>query len=267
MIVKELPPAVLTVAGTDPSGGAGVPLDLRVFRELGVDGFSAVTAVVAQVPGKVRGVHPVPGDLVKSQIDLLMPQRPVAAAKVGMLGTRANVRAAAAALAKARAAGQIGAGLVVDPVLLASAGGRLLERDALDALKADLLPLADLVTPNWDEMGALLGTDLPLERAAGEAAAAALGTHLRSAVLLKGGHFGGETSDDYFWEGGAGRWLGSPRIPGADVHGTGCALSAAAAARLALGDEMGEAVAAAKEFVRRAIAGRVRWWQAEVLGV
>jgi hydroxymethylpyrimidine/phosphomethylpyrimidine kinase len=221
-------PVALTVAGSDPSGGAGIQADLKTFSALGVYGTAVLTALTAQNTRGVTGVHPVPAAFVAEQIATLLDDVPVHAAKTGMLGTAEVVHAVAAALA-GRAAGP----LVVDPVMVATSGDRLVDEDAVVAVREVLLPVADLVTPNVPEAAALLGVEpagtadeLP------DQARALLGFG-PGAVLLKGGHLGGEESVDVLATADGVVTSVRPRLDTRATHGTGCALSAAVAALLA----------------------------------
>jgi hydroxymethylpyrimidine/phosphomethylpyrimidine kinase len=218
-------PVALTVAGSDPSGGAGIQADLKTFSALGVYGTAVLTALTAQNTRGVTGVHPVPAEFVGEQIRTLLDDVPVHAAKTGMLGTADVVREVAAALA-GRAAGP----LVVDPVMVATSGDRLIEDDAVAAVRDELLPLADLVTPNVPEAAALLGVapatavdELPDQARA----LLALGPR---AVLLKGGHLSGAESTDVLATADGVTVTRRPRVRTTATHGTGCTLSSALAA-------------------------------------
>jgi hydroxymethylpyrimidine/phosphomethylpyrimidine kinase len=239
----------LTVAGSDPGGGAGVQADLKTFGALGVWGFSALTAVTVQNARGVAAVHVVPGWMVKAQIEAVASDTRPAAAKTGMLATAEIVEAVAATVSGLRLSP-----LVVDPVLAASQGGRLLEPDGLLAMKDLLLPLCSLLTPNLGEAEVLLGQPVT-EAADMPDAAAALGALGPGAVLLKGGHLRGERSPDLLWYGGTTTWLDGPRLVSDHTHGTGCTLSAAITAYLAAGLPVPEACSKGKAFVTRAIAG------------
>jgi hydroxymethylpyrimidine/phosphomethylpyrimidine kinase len=247
-VVNGRKPAVaLTVAGSDSGGGAGVQADLKTFEAVGVWGTCAITLVTAQNTLGLTGVWPVPVAAVVGQIDAVATDLTVSATKTGALGS-AGIVEAVAGLVEAHDLGP----LVVDPVLMASQGGRLLAPDALPALRRHLLPLATIVTPNLPEAALLLGRPIA-DRAAMESAAAELASMGPGAVLLKGGHLGGDRSPDLLWYEGQGQWLEQPRIPGPARHGTGCTLSAALTAWLALRSPLPQACARAKEFVTGAI--------------
>ncbi|MGY1716745.1 bifunctional hydroxymethylpyrimidine kinase/phosphomethylpyrimidine kinase [Geodermatophilus sp. SYSU D01106] len=221
-------PVALTVAGSDPSGGAGVQADLKTFSALGAYGTAVLTALTAQNTRGVTGVHPVPAEFVGEQIATLLDDVTVHAAKTGMLGTAAVVREVAARLA-GRAAGPV----VVDPVMVATSGDRLVDDDAVAAVRDVLLPVADLVTPNVPEAAALLGTApaTTVDELPGQARALLeLGPR---AVLLKGGHLGGDVSVDVLATATGVVETVRPRIDTRATHGTGCTLSSAIAALLA----------------------------------
>lgn len=245
------PAVALTIAGSDSGGGAGIQADLKTFEAYGVWGTSALTGITAQ---NTIGVHQslvLPAWLVRAQIDAVVSDMGVTAAKTGMLGSAAVIEAVAAAVADHGLTL-----LVVDPVLVTSHGDLLLEPDALDVLRRVLLPLATLVTPNLPEAEALLSRPISGVDAMADAAAelASLGA---AAVLLKGGHLGGGRSPDLLWRDGREEWLDGPRLPGRHTHGTGCALSAAICAHLATGGSLAEGCALAKDFVAGAIAAGV----------
>lgn len=242
-------PIVLTIAGSDSGGGAGIQADLKVFFALGCHGTSAVTALTAQNTVGVSGVHPVGEDFVVEQIDAVVSDLGVDAAKTGMLATAAIVTAVAGAI-RAHNIDK----LVVDPVSISKHGDRLLTDDALDAYRNDLFPLASVITPNLHEAGALLGREVrTLEDA--ESAARDLAVFGPHAVLVKGGHLEDRPDDaiDVLSVDGESIHISGPRFDTQDTHGTGCALSAAIAARLARGDDLEGAVRYAKDFVAGAI--------------
>ncbi len=239
----------LTVAGTDSSGGAGVHADLSTFAALGVWGVCAVTAVTAQNSSGVAAVHTVPALMVRAQVDAVVTDTRPAAVKTGMLATAEIVQSVAAAVADLRLFP-----LVVDPVLGASQGGRLLDPDGLQAMTDLLLPLCTVLTPNLPEAEVLLGQ--PVKQAQDMPdAAAALGNMGPRAVLIKGGHLQGERSPDLLWCDGVATWLDGPRIHTANTHGSGCTLSAAITAYLATGLAVPEACSKGKAFVTGAIMG------------
>jgi hydroxymethylpyrimidine/phosphomethylpyrimidine kinase len=240
----------LTIAGSDSSGGAGVGADLRVFEALGVQGTVAVTAVTAQNTLGVQAVEVVTPELVRAQIGSVASDVGVDAAKTGMLASAEIVEAVAEAV---QAFGL--RRLVVDPVMVASSGGRLLDADGVAALRELLLPLATVVTPNLAEAAALVGWPVG-DRASMEKAALALAELGPEAVLVTGGHLGDAESaaDCLVVAGEPPRWLDAPRVPGGHTaRGTGCMLSAAICAHLSLGAEVVDAAAAAKLFVTHSL--------------
>lgn len=240
----------LSIAGSDPTGGAGLQADLQVFRALGVHGTGAVTALTVQDTAKIHQVLPAFPNVVLDQIRVLLRDITPHAVKIGMLAGDDGVRAVALGLAELEAP-PAGPPLVIDPVLAASDGTPLLERRALPAL-AELCARAALVTPNLAEAEALTGIDVAT-RAGVEAAARALVEELGAgAGLVTGGHAEGAPDDCLALREGSGvalRWLPGERIAAGAVHGTGCALASAAAAHLALGRDLLGAVAAARAFV------------------
>jgi hydroxymethylpyrimidine/phosphomethylpyrimidine kinase len=237
------PPVALTIAGSDCSAGAGLQADLKTFQHFGVHGLTAVTCVVSETANCVRQVHPVPVAIVSDQIALLLDSFPVAAVKTGMLFSAAHVRAVAEVLA-----GHPEIALVVDPVMVASTGDALLEPEAIVLYQELLLPLARLITPNLPEAAVLLGDPIP-DQAALEPAARRLAGRYQTNVLLKGGHLAGPECRDLLLAGGEVFRFSSPRLDLPGSHGTGCTLAAAVTARLALGDSLPAAVAAAKAYL------------------
>jgi hydroxymethylpyrimidine/phosphomethylpyrimidine kinase len=246
----------LTIAGSDPGGGAGIQADLKTFAALGVYGYSAITAVIAQNSSTVNRVMPIDASMVSAQIETLAAERCPAAIKTGALGTAKIVEAVADALSRLDLPAP-----VVDPVLLSSAGTRLLDRAGERALLKRLLPLVRLVTPNLAEAQALSGID-GTSPAALRAMAHALGKAGARAVLIKGGHIGSRSgaaeksrnhSIDLFYDGREFVELRAARIPGGGAHGLGCALSAAIAAYLAQGMDLLAAVRQAKRYVTAAL--------------
>jgi hydroxymethylpyrimidine/phosphomethylpyrimidine kinase len=246
-------PIALTIAGSDSSGGAGIQADLKTFAALGVYGASVITALTAQNTTGVRGVHPVPSAFVTAQMDAVFGDLDVKAVKVGMVAQLATIEAIAAALAR-----WAPVPVVVDPVMVATSGDRLLSVDALAGLRTKLIPRASLITPNLPEAAALL--DEPV--ASGEAAIANQGKRLLAmgcpAVLIKGGHGQGTESIDYLFSANGTLTLRAPRISTDNTHGTGCSLSSAIAALLAKGEALETAVRDAKAWVTAAIAAADR---------
>ncbi|GAB4269906.1 MAG: bifunctional hydroxymethylpyrimidine kinase/phosphomethylpyrimidine kinase [Deferrisomatales bacterium] len=241
-------PRMLTIAGSDSGGGAGIQADLRTAALLGCHGASAITAVTAQNSTGVQGVFPLPPETVSAQIRSVLGDIGADAAKTGMLFSAEIIRAVAEALAEYPVAK-----LVVDPVMVAKGGAPLLREDARHALIREILPLAALVTPNLPEAEALAGAPVGEGDGRWETCRRILDLGPR-AVLLKGGHAEGEWVEDLYADAeGARERLRSPRIPTRHTHGTGCTLSAAIAAHLARGWELPEAVARAHTFLHAAI--------------
>jgi len=242
------PPAVLTIAGSDSGGGAGIQADLRTFASLGTHGLCAITAVTAQNTRAVDAIETLPPRIVEAQLDAVFGDFDVRAVKIGMLATAAIVRTVAAILNRYPRVP-----VVLDPVLVATTGARLARGDLAGPLRRHLLARADLVTPNVPEAESLLGRRLRDASDLPAAAEALLGFGAR-AVLLKGGHLrGGRVSDLLMRPDGKARWFHHARIA-AEGHGTGCTLSSAIAAFLARGDAMEIAVKKGVDYVRRALA-------------
>lgn len=249
------PPVVLTLAGSDSSAGAGVQADLKTFAAHGVHGVCAVTAIVAEVPGAVSRIAPVEASLFDAQLKRVVSAFPIATAKTGMLATAENVTVAAD-FARAHR----GIPLVVDPVLRAGTGTPLLTEDGIEILKRDLLPLARLVTPNVPEAEALLGAPILTPDDFAEAPRR-LHDRYGCDVLLKGGHsaFDPHEVSDHAWIDGRAHLFTRPRLGVPDVHGTGCALSAAIAANLALGCRLADAIERAAAYLAAALAQHHSW--------
>jgi hydroxymethylpyrimidine/phosphomethylpyrimidine kinase len=248
-------PNVLSIAGVDPSGGAGLFTDLRAFAAHGVHGCGVVTALTAQNSQAVTGIAPVDPAFVRQQLDTLFADVQIRSAKIGMLGTAAIVRAVAEGLDAPVRAGAP-AHLVLDTVMVAKSGDALLERDATALLMEAVLPLATVITPNLPEAGVLLGQRAPETVAEMRRAAEKLRermTHTgRRWVLLKGGHLQGDAID-VLHDGDRMLELAAHRIETRNTHGTGCTLSAAIAARLAHDDDVERAVTACKRWLTEAI--------------
>ncbi len=240
----------LTIAGSDSSGGAGIQADLKTFAALGVYGASAITALTAQNTQGVSAIHDVPADFVAAQIDAVFADLDVGAVKIGMLSQAAVVETVAAALDRHQARN-----IVLDPVMVASSGAKLLADDAIANLRRLLIPCARAITPNLPEAALLLDASLARDEAEMEAQARALIERFRAqAVLIKGGHGeSAESVDLLVDEGGTARFA-EKRIATRNTHGTGCTLSSAIAAGLAKGFDLTAAVRAAKTYVTAAIA-------------
>jgi hydroxymethylpyrimidine/phosphomethylpyrimidine kinase len=240
---------VLTIAGSDSGGGAGIQADLKTFARFGVYGASVITAVTAQNTLGVRGWERVTPELVAAQIDAVAEDLRPAAIKSGMLGDADVVHAVATGIRRHALAPY-----VLDPVMAATSGDALLTADAISAIVAELFPLATLVTPNLDEVGLLLG-DRPRDVTAMERAARALVAERGArAALVKGGHLEGDELVDVLFDGRSIRRFSRARIATTSTHGTGCTLSAAIAAAMGLGLALPYAVELGLEYVHRAIA-------------
>lgn len=242
-------PIALTIAGSDSSGGAGIQADLKTFAALGVYGASAISALTSQNTHGVTGIHQVPAQFVFDQINAVFVDLAVRAVKIGMVAERDVIESIAASLARWKPRY-----VVLDPVMVATSGDRLLAPDAIDALRKVLIPCADIITPNLPEAAALL--DEPIAKS--EAEIEAQGKRLLAlgckAVLIKGGHGDGPESIDYFVTAERAIPLPASRVVTKNTHGTGCTLSSAIAAGLAKGEDLETAVHSAKAYVTAAIA-------------
>ena len=247
-------PIALTIAGSDSSGGAGIQADLKSFAALGVYGASVITALTAQNTTGVTGIHQVPADFVTAQIDAVFGDLDIRAVKIGMVADLAVIDAIAAGLRK-----WAPKHIVLDPVMVATSGDRLLAAEAVDALRTKLIPLASLITPNMPEAAALLNEPVAGDEAAIESQGRRLLAMGCPAVLIKGGHGQGAESIDYLVTGSGTIALAAPRIATQNTHGTGCSLSSAIAAGLAKGENMETAVRNAKAWVSAAIAAADRF--------
>jgi hydroxymethylpyrimidine/phosphomethylpyrimidine kinase len=252
-------PVVLSIAGSDNSAGAGAQADLKTISALGCYGVTAITCVVAEVPGKVSAVHPVPPAIVAEQIRLLFRAFPIAAIKTGMLYSTGIINAVADTLDECAArAGSIPP-LVVDPVMVASSGDPLLLPEAIALYRGRLFPRATLVTPNLDEVRTLTGRAVNSVAEMLQAGRDLVARH-HTAFLIKGGHLGTPVATDLLvLPNGATHTYEAPFVPGVSTHGTGCTYSAAIASGLPRGLALPEAVGEAKKFVTSAITGFLRW--------
>lgn len=242
------PPIAFTIAGSDSGGGAGIQADLKTFHQFRVFGTSAITAVTAQNTRGVQGWVALPVAMIEAQIDAVAGDLRPAATKTGMLADASIVEAVAAAVRRHALAP-----LVVDPVMVSASGDALLERDAVAALRARLIPLATLVTPNLDEAEMLVGETVR-DVEAMERAGRVLVARGATAALIKGGHLIGDAAIDVLVHGDRVRVFTHPRLDTRHTHGTGCTLSSAITALLALGNELDSAVEQSIDWVHRAIA-------------
>ena len=240
-------PCVLTIAGSDSSGGAGIQADLKTIAAHKLYGESVITALTAQNTTGVFGIHDVPPDFVAAQLDAVFTDIPPAAVKIGMVSQPAIIDVIATKLRQYRPAA-----VVLDPVFVATSGARLIAPEASDALVARLFPLATVITPNIPEAEVL--ADRPIHTPDDMAAAAAAIAQLTpGAVLVKGGHLVNDATDVLYHDGRA-DWFTSPRIDTPNTHGTGCTLSSAIACNLALGRPLPDAIRAAKAYLTGALA-------------
>ncbi|MBN9585530.1 MAG: bifunctional hydroxymethylpyrimidine kinase/phosphomethylpyrimidine kinase [Afipia sp. 62-7] len=246
-------PIALTIAGSDSSGGAGIQADLKTFAACGVYGASVIAALTAQNTRGVTGIHDVPADFITAQIDAVFSDFDVKAVKIGMVARVEAIDAIVAGLDRWSSQH-----VVVDPVMVATSGDRLLSPDAIDALRTRLFPRASLITPNLPEAAALLGEAIAESDADIEAQGRRLLALGCPAVLIKGGHGHGPESTDWLIDGASVIRLAAPRIDTRNTHGTGCSLSSAIAAGLAKGQELEAAVRAAKAYISAAIAAADR---------
>ena len=233
---------VLTIAGSDSSGGAGIQADLKTMTCLGVFGMSVITALTAQNTTGVAGVLEATPEFVMEQIDCVFQDIRPDAVKIGMVSNPGIIRAIAAKLREYGAQH-----IVVDPVMVATSGSALIQDDALAALQGDLFPLAEAITPNLPEGERLWGH--PIESEADMLSAAAdIGAKMSGAVILKGGHLS-DRADDLLWQDGKAHWYRAARVDNPNNHGSGCTLSSAIATFLALGDPLPEAFRRAKAYI------------------
>jgi hydroxymethylpyrimidine/phosphomethylpyrimidine kinase len=243
----------VTIAGSDSGGGAGIQADLKTFSALGVYGASVIAALTAQNTLGVTGVHDVPADFVRAQMDAVYCDLAVGATKIGMLSQAGVIRAVAEGL-DAYETGPV----VLDPVMVAASGDPLIADEAVEVLSTELFPRAALITPNLHEAARLLGEEVATSREAMQGQAAWLLETGAGAVLLKGGHGEGPEAADLLMTREGGRWLAAPRLATRNTHGTGCTLSSAIAAELAKGADLFAAVEAGKAYTHAAIAAADR---------
>jgi hydroxymethylpyrimidine/phosphomethylpyrimidine kinase len=243
----------VTIAGSDSGGGAGIQADLKTFSALGVYGASVITALTAQNTKGVTGIHDVPPDFIAAQIDAVFSDLKVNAVKIGMLSQAPAIAAVAAGLDRHKAMN-----VVLDPVMVATSGDRLLKPDAIEQLRRLLIPKALVLTPNLPEAAALLDTSIATDESAMRDQAQRLLAFGAKSVLIKGGHGSGAGSVDLLVDANGIERLVAPRFATRNTHGTGCTLSSAIAAGLAQGMSLIEAARAAKSYVTTAIAAADR---------
>lgn len=247
-------PIALTIAGSDSSGGAGIQADLKTFAALGVYGASVITALTAQNTTGVSGIHQVPAEFVTAQIDAVFSDLAVGAVKIGMVAQVPSIDAIVAGITRWSPKH-----VVLDPVMVATSGDRLLAAEAVEALRTKLIPLAAVITPNLPEAAALLDEPVATSEAAVENQGKRLLAMGCRSVLIKGGHGQGAESTDYLIDANGTIVLAAPRIATKNTHGTGCSLSSAIAAGLAKGDDMETAIRNAKAWISAAIAAADRF--------
>ncbi|PAE08031.1 bifunctional hydroxymethylpyrimidine kinase/phosphomethylpyrimidine kinase [Terribacillus saccharophilus] len=239
--------SALTIAGTDPSGGAGIQADLKTFQERDVYGMSVVTSLVAQNTLGVQAVHHVPVEFLEQQLESIFSDITPAAVKTGMIASEEMMRCIAAVLSKTKGV------YVMDPVMYAKSGHALMGEDSRDALKKHLVPLAALITPNIPEAEELTGIHIVDEKSMKAAAKIIVREYGAKAVLMKGGHMEGTSAADWLYDGSSFTAYTAERIQTKHTHGTGCTYSAAITAELAKGRSLQEAVRIGKDFVTDAI--------------
>jgi hydroxymethylpyrimidine/phosphomethylpyrimidine kinase len=255
---KSEVPVALTIAGSDSSAGAGVQADLKTFSALGVYGLSAVTCVVAEIPGKVSRIEPVSSEMVREQIEVLAKNFPIAAIKTGLLYSAEIISAVARVIVDVVRKIDNKVPLVIDPVIVATSGDSLLREDAIDLYQKELFPLANLITPNLLEAEKFLGQPIRDTKAMRQAGKE-LAEKFQTLILLKGGHLAGNEAVDLLFIDGKIVEFSAPFVRGVATHGTGCTYSAAITAGLASGLSLEDAIRRAKKFVTAAIAQHFRW--------
>lgn len=243
-------PCVLTIAGSDSGGGAGIQADLKAIAAFGVHGASAIAAITAQNSRAVTDVFPLPNSIVEAQIDAVMSDLNPSVVKLGMLGTAELVELVARKLEQWKPQA-----IVLDPVMIAASGARLLEENAVDAVRERLVPMATIVTPNWMEAGELINAS-PRGLEDVQRIALSFKKLGARAVLIKGGHVPTDPVVDTLFDGESYEEFSHPRIQNAESHGTGCTLASAIAAGLALGRSLSDACRTAVQFVHEALQAR-----------
>jgi hydroxymethylpyrimidine/phosphomethylpyrimidine kinase len=257
-------PVALSVAGSDSSAGSGIQADIKTFSARGVYGLTAVTCVVAEIPGKVSRIEPVSAKIVSEQIEVLAKSFPIDAIKVGLLCSAEIVSAVAKTILDLDKMSAPRIPLVVDPVFVATSGDPLLDSVAIETYEKELFPLASLITPNLDEAGRLLGTKIK-DRQSMHHAGKELENRFGTGILLKGGHLAGERAVDLLFTNGKVVEFSALFAHGVTTHGTGCTYSAAITADLAKGLSLEEAISEAKKFVTGAIRNHFQWGKLHAL--
>jgi hydroxymethylpyrimidine/phosphomethylpyrimidine kinase len=257
-VSSNSPPIALTIAGSDSSAGAGIQADLKTFSALGVYGLTAVTCIVAEIPGKVSRIEPVSVGIVHEQIEVLVKNFQIGAIKTGLVCSAEIISAVAKALRGTETMPAQRIPIVIDPVIVATSGDTLLDPAAIQAYEKELFPLATLITPNLDEAERLLGTEIK-DRQAMHRAGKKLAREFGTAILLKGGHLRGNAAVDLLFIDGKVVEFSAPFVRGVATHGTGCTYSAAITAGIASGLSLEKAIGRAKHFVTESIAQHFRW--------
>jgi len=247
------PPHLLSIAGTDPSGGAGQMADVKTFSALGAYSTSVITAVLAQNTQGVQKIHALPGDMIKAQLESVFEDISIDAVKIGMIADRETALIVKQALDYYQPRF-----VVLDPVMVAKSGDMLVDQAGLEAVRDILVPLADVITPNLPEAAALLGTTPPHDKQAMAAMLPALKQLGPANILLKGGHLQGAESPDVMLVEGKIEWLSAPRVETPNLHGSGCTLASAIAALLPQRATTGEAMRDAKAFMTEALLASAR---------
>ncbi|WP_415896841.1 bifunctional hydroxymethylpyrimidine kinase/phosphomethylpyrimidine kinase [Neptuniibacter sp. QD72_48] len=242
-------PNVLTIAGSDSGGGAGVQADLKTFSAIGAYGTSAITVLTAQNTQSVKSIYPVSAEFLLQQLDAVFDDIEINAVKTGMLGNTDMVLTVASFLKSKNVP------LVIDPVMVSTSGSKLLSADGIDSLVKHLIPIADIITPNLPEAAVMLGQSEPKDRTGMADMAAELLELGAKQVLLKGGHLQGEECPDIYYDGQEFIEFLSPRVNTKNTHGTGCTLAAAITAYLAKGESPATAVRLAKDYITSALRG------------
>lgn len=251
-------PVALSIAGSDSSAGAGIQADLKTFSALGIYGLTAVTCIVAEIPGKVSRIEAVSAKIVREQIEVLAKGFPIAAIKTGLLCSAEIVSAVAKTIPNLDKMSVTRIPVVIDPVFVATSGDPLLEPAAIESYEKELFPLATLITPNLDEAERLIGTKIN-DRESMHEAGKELQKRFGTGILLKGGHLAGEHAVDLLFTNDKVVEFSAPFVHGVATHGTGCTYSAAITAGLAKGLSLEQAISEAKKFVTEAIMRRFRW--------
>jgi len=251
-------PVALTIAGSDSSAGAGLQADLKTFSAMGVYGLTAVTCIVAEIPGKVSRIEPLSSGIVREQIEVLVKNFHIGAIKTGLLCSAEVISAVANTIRGTSRMSAPRIPVVMDPVIVATSGDSLLEPAAIEAYEKELFPLATLITPNLDEAERLLGTEIK-DRQSMHRAGKELEREFGTAILLKGGHLAGAAALDLLFVDRKVVEFSAPFVTGVETHGTGCTYSAAITAGIASGLSLEKAIGRAKKFVTEAIAQHFRW--------